>query len=307
MLSPQVISSAPVGTSSWAAQQADLINDLHKKTAEQQVEIGELLEAVKDELGHGKFAIWVNQNCRFSVRTAQRYMERAAEARGEVKPKKEKAPEPVVASDEVVGVQTDIEGAEHDVVISVDESGAEKVTSFVELATSSKSAEHYTPPVIVDLMFELYDGAPSLDPASCEKAQKVVGAKKFFTKDDDGLSKNWEGQVFLNWPGGRDEAIKWARKLVDEYKCGRVFEAVVVLFRHDHTTEWWDVLVEAGADACLVRDRIVFWNDERPLERGDRAGGAPHPSSIAYLGKRHDRFADVFSDLGPVIPNRFFT
>ncbi|MGO9046175.1 MAG: hypothetical protein ACLQFW_04700 [Xanthobacteraceae bacterium] len=43
-------------------------------------------------------------------------------------------------------------------------------------------------------------GEIDLDPATSKAAQEVVKAKKFFTKDDDGLKQEWHGRIWLLRP-----------------------------------------------------------------------------------------------------------
>ena len=60
---------------------ADRIRELHsniknlmKQTLLNAYEIGELLQRKKDELPHGRFNKWVEDNCNFNRRTASNYM-----------------------------------------------------------------------------------------------------------------------------------------------------------------------------------------------------------------------------------------
>lgn len=92
---------------------------------------------------------------------------------------------------------------------------------------SSKSTEHYTPSEIVEVARHTL-GEIDLDPASCEKANTIVKAKHFFTKEDNGLSRVWAGLVYCNPPGGKvpgtgkSQAQAFFFKAVDEWQAGRV-------------------------------------------------------------------------------------
>ncbi len=73
-----------------------------------------------------------------------------------------------------------------------------------------ESNEWYTPPEI----FKNLDCEFDLDPCSPGK-KHWVPAKKIFTKQHDGLSKNWAGFVFMNPPfGGRNGHIPWIEKFI---------------------------------------------------------------------------------------------
>lgn len=69
----------------------------------------------------------------------------------------------------------------------------------------SESAEWFTPDVILDRARKVL-GRIDLDPASCEEANKRVGARIFFDKRQNGLEQDWgryAGTVFLNPPGDK--------------------------------------------------------------------------------------------------------
>lgn len=143
---------------------------------------------------------------------------------------------------------------------------------------SSESMEHHTPPEIVEPCRTLL-GSFDLDPASCALANRVVQAKQFYTREDNGFLRSWWGNVFLNPPGGicdkdgrrviraskkqkreactvtgacglppghkhegeKSSALAWWSKLVHEWKCGDVESAIFVGFNFEiaQTTARW--------------------------------------------------------------------
>ncbi len=73
---------------------------------------------------------------------------------------------------------------------------------------SSKTPEWETPQNLFDELNEKYYF--TLDPCATKRNAKC---KKFYTKEDDGLSKDWNGEViFMNPPYGR-EIGKWIKKI----------------------------------------------------------------------------------------------
>lgn len=70
-----------------------------------------------------------------------------------------------------------------------------------QINQTSGVVEYYTPGFVTDAARYVM-GAIDLDPASSVKANETVKAKRFFTKDIDGLSRRWEGKVFMNHPFG---------------------------------------------------------------------------------------------------------
>ncbi|WP_076680416.1 DNA N-6-adenine-methyltransferase [Microbacterium sp. RU33B] len=159
------------------------------------------------------------------------------------------------------------------------------VAEYHRLRRASGSTEWYTPPHVLNLVTELF-GEIDLDPASNE-GEPWVMARAHFTRADDGLSRGWNGRVFLNPPwDSQGSPGQWVAKLVDEYTAGRVTEAICLLPARVNTA-WMDRL--APYARCFVRGRLRF---------GDATGDAPFPVVLVYLGARIQEFVDVFGGLG---------
>ncbi|MEW1835949.1 DNA N-6-adenine-methyltransferase [Microbacterium sp. NPDC079995] len=159
------------------------------------------------------------------------------------------------------------------------------VAEYHRLRRQSGSVEWYSPPSILRLVTELF-GEIDLDPASNE-GEPWVSAKHHYTQSDDGLSRPWEGRVFLNPPwNAQGSPAAWVKKLLDEYEGGGVTEAVCLLPARTNTV-WMDSL--SKFPRCFVKGRLKF---------GDAAGEAPFPVVLVYLGPRTQDFVDLFDDLG---------
>ena len=65
---------------------------------------------------------------------------------------------------------------------------------------SSESVEWPTPPEVLEKVLDCLGGI-DLDP--CADAAHTVPARHHFTTDDDGLTHDWEGRIFMNPPYGR--------------------------------------------------------------------------------------------------------
>ena len=62
-----------------------------------------------------------------------------------------------------------------------------------KLLTSTETQEWYTPPWVIALTRQVI-GDIDLDPASCGAAQHWIQARRFFTKNDNGLRWPWHGR-----------------------------------------------------------------------------------------------------------------
>ena len=132
---------------------------------------------------------------------------------------------------------------------------------------SSKSNEWETPQDLYDKLDEEFGF--TLDPCATPKTAKC---EKYFTKDDDGLSKNWEGEtVFMNPPYGRD--IKhWIKKAYEEGQKPKTTVVCLIPSRTD-TKYWHDYCMKAW-NIHFVKGRLKFKNDNA----GNNS--APFPSAV---------------------------
>lgn len=106
----------------------------------------------------------------------------------------------------------------------------------------------------------------TLDPCASSANAKCV---KYFTKDDDGLSQNWDGQrVFMNPPYGRQIGL-W----VDKASSSKALVVCLIPARTD--TAWWhDYVVGRGGLVHFLKGRLKFGNGDAP---------APFPSAIVIF------------------------
>ena len=153
---------------------------------------------------------------------------------------------------------------------------------------SSNTGDWYTPPEIVEAVRELF-GIIDLDPCSNSHEAPNVPALVHFTREDDGLSREWFGRVYVNPPYGKGIG-PWIEKVREEHEAGRV-TAAVVLVKAATDTRWFRVLSERYP-RCEVAGRLKFSGCKAP---------APFPSVLFYLGDEVQRFADVFARFGVLV------
>lgn len=159
------------------------------------------------------------------------------------------------------------------------------------------SDEYYTPPYIIEAARKTL-GAIDLDPASCVKAQRVVKADAFFTKQDNGLESPWFGRIWLNPPFSNP--APFTTKLIDEYEAKRV-TAAILLVNNGTETKWGQALLRRYP-VCFVGahedrgSRISFWkHDPDEPKAGNR-----YAQMIFFLGDYTQTFASVFSQFGVI-------
>jgi len=91
----------------------------------------------------------------------------------------------------------------------------------------------------------------------------------YFTVEDDGLSQEWHGVVWMNPPYGR-EIGKWMAKAVDSWRRGAT---VVCLVPARTDTAWWHDYAMRG-DIRFLRGRLKF------VSVDGVKSSAPFPSAV---------------------------
>lgn len=158
------------------------------------------------------------------------------------------------------------------------------------------SNEWYTPAVYLEAARAVMGGI-DLDPASCEYANRMVQAARFYTEADDGYRQPWAGRMWMNPPYGKDEETNqsnqalWIQKLIAGYRAGEI-EQALVLINAVTDRKWflplWDFPL------CFT-GRVYFYNET--ITRGSPT----HGSVIAYFGPNLNAFIAVYRPLGRLV------
>lgn len=169
----------------------------------------------------------------------------------------------------------------------------------------SKSDEYGTPPYIMEAVARVLD-VIDLDPASTFIANKVVRAKKFYTRSDDGLSKPWYGNVWLNPPFSSPLVGKFCLHLIEEFEAGHIHEFVALMLVAP-STKWQSPLIANNklTFAFSTRRETFLGPDGKWLPSED---GKPAyirtPIMFVYGGPNRDKFISEFRrDNFSFIPN----
>ncbi len=172
--------------------------------------------------------------------------------------------------------------------------GREKINEIARTATlivQNDSVEWYTPKKYIESARKVM-GHIDLDPASCKKANNVVNADIYYTKETDGLSKEWISKtVWLNPPYGKI-CCKFVNKLIDEYKNRTVNSAILLVNANATDVSWFQPLFDYVL--CFTNHRLNF-------DSVNNASGSTHGSCFVYFGQKDKKFADEFSQYGNIV------
>ena len=132
---------------------------------------------------------------------------------------------------------------------------------------SSETPEWGTPQALFDTLNKEFNF--TLDPCATKENAKC---KKFFTLQEDGLSKSWDRErVFCNPPYGR-VMPKWVKKAA-EAKGG----IVVMLIPARTDTKYFHDYIYNKAEIRFIKGRIKFEGKQVA------SGAAPFPSMIVVF------------------------
>lgn len=174
----------------------------------------------------------------------------------------------------------------------ITQAGLLNIAKGCHVSANSGENEWYTPPEYIEAAREVM-GSIDLDPASCETAQANVKAKRFYTADDDGLSKKWAGNVWLNPPYSKELIGQFAAKVVAE--SGRIKQAIV-LVNNATDTAWFHDLASVASAVCFLRGRVKF------LDKTGKPANTPVQGQVVlYVGPDVEQFRSRFSAFGFVV------
>ena len=138
------------------------------------------------------------------------------------------------------------------------------------------SDEWSTPPDVFRRIAAAF-GPFDLDPCCRRETAK---ARQYFTKADNGLTRDWYGRVFVNPPYSNPRP--WIQKAIESTRsCSRV----VMLLPAATDTSWFHDLVLPNADVVFMRGRVKFFG-----WKGTPIGSPKAGTILAIFPKRPQVF-----------------
>ena len=159
---------------------------------------------------------------------------------------------------------------------------------------TADNSERYTPADTIELVHRAMGGI-DLDPASCAVANQTVRASRYFDRDDDALTRRWEGRIYLNPPYGTGIMMRFVQYLLHQLLVGQV-EQACLLCNNSTDTQWFHLAAPKAQRICFFKGRISFLDPD-----GSPMHGNPQGQAMLYYGKDVDQFTRVFGDVGLVL------
>jgi hypothetical protein len=162
-----------------------------------------------------------------------------------------------------------------------------KQQGFAHESQNNVSVDWYTPPWIFERMGVEFD----LDPCQPMNPIEWIPAKSRYTIEDDGLTSDWYGRVWLNPPYGK-QTPDWLAKM-DLHRNG----IALVFARTD--CGWFHNSI-AKADAILFMKGRVRFVDGLCATKGSGAGSG---SMLVAWGDENVKVLETMKDIGFLVCN----
>ena len=155
---------------------------------------------------------------------------------------------------------------------------------------NSGENEWYTPSFIIEAARESM-GNIDLDPASNKLANETVKAENYYTIYDNGLTKEWYGNVWLNPPYSQPEISNFSNKVT-----ALEFTQACVLVNNATETAWFQNMMSKCTCVCFLKGRVKY-NDKN----GTPANSPLQGQAVLYFGNNAQNFSEVFNKYGIVL------
>lgn len=154
------------------------------------------------------------------------------------------------------------------------------------VANNSGDNEWFTPAEYIEAARSVM-GSIDLDPASNDFANQTVKASVYYTEENDGLTKAWSGNIWMNPPYSSSLIKKFVEKLVKSD-----FLQAVVLVNNATETTWFRQLINRADAVVFPTGRIRFQKDSGVF-------GTPlQGQAFIYCGDNSETFLEVFGKFG---------
>ena len=153
--------------------------------------------------------------------------------------------------------------------------------------------EWYTPGWVIELARSVL-GRIDIDPFSCRYANETVGAKKYFTKENDGFRHPWRGRLWINPPFDSKTMAAVVTKLLKSPGI----DAGLMLANNAMETRWCQKMLAFSKAHCLLAKRIAF--DNSPDDSHHDSSSPLVGQTIFAFGEGLDIrwFMEIFEEVG---------
>jgi len=165
------------------------------------------------------------------------------------------------------------------------------------VANNSGNNEWYTPSVYIEAARKVM-GSIDCDPASSEIANEVVKATMYYTCDEDGTTKEWTGNIWMNPPYSQPLITAFCDLLVKKY-VGKEIQQACVLVNNATETRFYQAMLSVCSAVCFLKGRVKFVDRE-----GIESGAPLQGQTVLYFGENLKPFTEYFQEFGVILYGR---
>ena len=158
------------------------------------------------------------------------------------------------------------------------------------VARNGGNNEWYTPQSYIESVRRVMKTIDT-DPASSDIANTLVKASVYFTSKDDGRTKRWSGNIYLNPPYAQPLISDFCRLLLRKWWDKEISQACVLVNNATETSFYQDMLAACNA-ICFIKGRVKF------VDENGREGAPLQGQTILYFGVNSTTFIEEFSRYG---------
>ncbi|MCX6753685.1 MAG: DNA N-6-adenine-methyltransferase [Candidatus Nomurabacteria bacterium] len=168
------------------------------------------------------------------------------------------------------------------------------MTKITHVSQNSGNNEWYTPKEYVEAARSVM-GSIDTDPASSLIANEIVKATQYFTEEQNGITKEWKGNVWMNPPYAQPLISQFTSAVTDKFISSEIDQAVILVNNATETKWFQKMLSVASCGVCFLKRRIKFLNIY-----GEPTGSPLQGQCIIYFGNNINSFYEYFSQYGSI-------
>lgn len=163
---------------------------------------------------------------------------------------------------------------------------------FLPDVTVEPDEDFFTPSAFIEPVRTAFGGTIDLDVASHPKANRVVRAKNYFTKSENGLERPWFGKAWMS-PRTKDMDV-WTKKAVHELNNQNVQELICLIGTRACASHYFKPLLQRAEAICIVTGGGPTFDGRGALTENN-SNDRWH---FIYCGLQIGAFQSAMKDLG---------
>jgi hypothetical protein len=147
----------------------------------------------------------------------------------------------------------------------------------------------YTPISLISHVRDFFQGDITTDPASSDYANKLIKARTYYVKEQNGLIRPWKGRVWCNPPYCNGAALTWLETAKEKWLDREYIDCIMLINRSDNK-HIYDLIDNYACAYFQIRNRVKFINGQ--AHEGKTA--PRYNNDLIYFGHKSTAFFEHF-------------